>query len=845
MLRWTRQLLAVALAACLLTLASAQDNEPAPIDPEQVADAQELIRTLSGPEQALYNAIRYLLRPAFEEELFDGRRYRPAPLPAFESSSLEPFTRLEALRLWAVLDSGLPLTTAADGHLRRFLASSIPDSAQDLGPAAIEMLLCRAALLRDDARSRDALLDRAQRIQKATSESRATTDRDRQSGARWYANVLWRGAIQRAAHDIGEKADTALWEADLRALLRSWDRDDGFAAAVANSRAVGMDSNLLAMAALSLALTAPEGVLKRGTLAMIESDLGAMVAKLDEWQSQWDTAGYSGARVLLINSFADQFSPARNSGKVWRESITNRAVAFPDPRGVISGGGLLIDQLGLVDAGWMREQSHAAETALAVVGLSGGLLRPGKGPLARHSLGSIGRYLHAFSLTHAATERMDGGVLSQRVKVAIDDGCYFIERSQQQDGTFQGVYAAQPGNTAISVLALLHGGYARNTQAVASGIEAMLRQCAKSAKPNGVGTYNAGLVLMALQKFHEPALREAGMFAATTPRDFEKARAGVRKLLPADHAELVDRLVSELNRSMPGGENGGWGYYPLRGHGTERSDNSCSQFAVLGYQAASSLGAQISAELFKKEAARLISHYGELKNLPKLEFAYTSDGAKTAVAYKGEIHPGGWGYRTSARQRSGDSMQMTAAGISSLVVCTDELRARGALDPRLEFEIALRIHGAQSRLAALYYSGERLSENAGAIMLAGSDGSGVYYNLYSVERACEMSGTKRLDDKIDWYEIGAHALVESQHADGSWAGPKPGSNRQGQPHTINTAMAVLFLKRASPPVFTDPKRRAPEGETPDEPRRPVTGPPEKPPEKPQDKAKDRQEPEAG
>jgi hypothetical protein len=819
MARWLRKLPAVLLIGLLCTLAFA-DEEPAPPTEEQAA-AEKLRRSVSTPDQALFNGLRYLLRPQFEEQLFEGRRYRPAPLPSFETSTVEAFTSLEALRLWALLESGMPLSSAADGHLRRMLSLPVPDSALNLGPGAVRMLVCRAALARDDVRSRDALRDHAAAVYKATQGSSDATSpnsklaQGKRIEPQWFANHLWRGVIQRAAHDIGLETDAALWQSDLRALCRAWDRKSGFAARV-DSRGIEpmLDANLLGLSALSVALSAPDGMLSAVTRGAIEKQVKDIVKLIEEWGDQWQTATFSGCRLLLVQTLSDQFAPARISADVWRRDNLNRATVFLDPRGVISGRNSLVGDMGLVEPGWVREQSVAAETALALVGLTGGLLRPGKGPLAQHNLASVGRYLHAFAVLHASQARSGGG-FNQRVRYAIEDGCNLIERSQLESGRFSGTYELQPGNTAICVLALLHGGYPRDSHAVARGLEAMTRQCEDATKRRGVGTYNAGLVLMALQKFYEPQQRAAGLFAAAPGKEFEKARAEVRKLIAPEHMALVDEILSQLNKSMPATDNGGWGYYPVKGNGDENSDNSCSQFAILGYKAAGTLGGKAEASVYKREAERLLKQYGAVASASELEYEYTVEGGKTAVAYKGKIKPGGWAYRAYSGRAVGDSMQMTAAGISTLAICLDELRARDELEPRAEFEIALRIHGAQARLALTYYTGEALADKDGALLRTARDGSGAYYNLYSVERGCELAGIARLSDAIDWYTIGAEALLEHQNLDGSWSS---GSGEQAQRNLINTSMAILFLKRASLPVFTDPRRKQPE-----KPRDPVTG----------------------
>ena len=47
--------------------------------------------------------------------------------------------------------------------------------------------------------------------------------------------------------------------------------------------------------------------------------------------------------------------------------------------------------------------------------------------------------------------------------VAIEDGCNFLLNIQKEDGSFAGMYESYPATTAVSMLALLHGGTTRFT----------------------------------------------------------------------------------------------------------------------------------------------------------------------------------------------------------------------------------------------------------------------------------------------------------------------------------------------------------------------------------------------
>jgi hypothetical protein len=89
-----------------------------------------------------------------------------------------------------------------------------------------------------------------------------------------------------------------------------------------------------------------------------------------------------------------------------------------------------------------------------------------------------------------------------------------------------------------------------------------------------------------------------------------------------------------------------------------------------------------------------------------------------------------------------------------------------------------------------------------------------------------MAGYQRLHGDIDWYQIAARALVNAQAGNGSWG------------NVLDSAMAILVLRKASIPMVTqppapDPQPVAPPPET--RPKSPVTPGPvkkEPPPPKP-------------
>ena len=65
------------------------------------------------------------------------------------------------------------------------------------------------------------------------------------------------------------------------------------------------------------------------------------------------------------------------------------------------------------------------------------------------------------------------------------------------------------------------------------------------------------------------------------------------------------------------------------------------------------------------------------------------------------------------------------------------------------------------------------------------------YSLYGIERAGILGGRGLMAGK-PWYVPGAMRLVEEQDRDGHWRG--------GYIEVVQTAFAILFLKKATAPI---------------------------------------------
>lgn len=803
-----------------------QETRPArEFTASEVQEAESARKALGDEELVLLNALRHLVRPAYEAELFAGRRYRPCPLPSLEEKSGQPMTALDHLRLWAVLQSGMPAGQALENEIARLLGG-VPRAAgaASLSEIGLEMCVLRAVWLRQDRAHRAALVLRAgelyqaARAQLSVTGPKSTLVASGYIRPAWFAGHLWRGVVVRAAREMGLEVEAREWEDDLRTLLAVWNKEFGWTCRARPMALAGEDlhPNLMALCALRLAAGAPEKLLSKGVLADVQRRLDSSRDLLARLAKDYGTSGFDQSCLLLVESLGD-LAPAGSDRAAWRAQLRRQSIAMAEPGGAFPGGNGLQQDLGLFQQLSMRGQRAAAETALVVLALTGGLFASEPGPLADRSVAQVGRAMYALSVWQASSSRQQSGDFQGRVNAAIQEGCEYIAASQLPDGSFPGMYRSSIGNHGACILTLLHGGYERNHVV----IDRAWKHILDTRQPSS-GTYANAIVLMALQKYYEPEQHKHGLFEAQTPAAFEAARARVMASMSVSHRLLAEELLKELEGARA--SDGSYGYYGTGGRTSSvaagnRGDNSCTQYAMLGFKAASMLGLRVNSTVFSDEAARLLKLYAPAEVGKEIEFVLEpgEDEGKPGrtkarkTRRSGKIVPGGWSY--TAEYRAHSCLQMTAAGVSSLMVCQDELKARGKLSDDLGWRIALTIHGAQHHMASSYYKPADFSEGRSPLEPSG-DGHGGFYNLYSVERACLLANIRTLGADVDWYRIGADGLLDAQLEDGSWGttGVAWPGVRERPVAMVNTCMAILFLKQAAMPVITEHKKRERERE---------------------------------
>lgn len=220
-------------------------------------------------------------------------------------------------------------------------------------------------------------------------------------------------------------------------------------------------------------------------------------------------------------------------------------------------------------------------------------------------------------------------------------------------------------------------------------------------------TYDAGIVAMALETIG--GKKHAG-----------KVKEAARVLLAAQN------------------EQGGWGYSSAN----QKTDHSNGQYAILGLRHAVRAGVKVP------EAAWRSAH---------------------AAWMRTQNPDGGWTYVPTGPKDT-STCSMTAAGLSSLLICAENL----ALDDA----------SREATWAAI----DRGFVALGTLMKVGTDS---LYALYGVERAGVL-GRRALLGTVPWYAPGAKRILDDQARDGLWTGTYH--------RAVDSALALLFLKKATAPI---------------------------------------------
>lgn len=348
------------------------------------------------------------------------------------------------------------------------------------------------------------------------------------------------------------------------------------------------------------------------------------------------------------------------------------------------------------------------------------------GPLCRSGALLVPLAIGLVGRVEAAPPPPPGVVTTAEVEQSIKGGIAYLLKRQQGNGGWGG----DTGETALVTLALLTAGESPRSEPMARAL-ALLRNSPQINRAHEI--YSVALITMAL--------------AAADP---------------VKYRDEIARNAECLEQCQLG--NGAWTYNAGFGRGGG-GDNSNTQYALLGLQAASEAGFAVKAEVWR--GAR---RYWEL----------TQGGN------------GGWGYTPNGTPTG----SMTCAGISSLII-TGLKRVQGR-----EFLHNGRIErcGEDAISPSLQRGMDWMATNFDVRQNPGSGQWNLYY-LYGLERAGRLAG-RRFFGNHDWYRDGASVLVRGQNRlEGSWDGQ---SSKE-----VNTGFALLFLSKGRAPVLVNKLRHGP------------------------------------
>ncbi len=215
-----------------------------------------------------------------------------------------------------------------------------------------------------------------------------------------------------------------------------------------------------------------------------------------------------------------------------------------------------------------------------------------------------------------------------------------------------------------------------------------------------------------------------------------------------DRRDAVGRDAKRLLQNQT--RVGGFSYSSSK----SRWDLSNSQYAALGLRAAVSLGFKVKKKHWEHFAEAVITAQDD---------------------------EGGFGYSAVGAGGGQGKSSMTVAGIAVLQICGQRLDS----DTVADLELPRRIEHAWDWMA------EHKSD------IGRRDVRHSFYFHYGLERACILSDVKEIDGK-DWYRAGAEMFLRMQLRKGGWFSATDiggGASKGGMGNPVNTAFAVLFLRR--------------------------------------------------
>ena len=407
--------------------------------------------------------------------------------------------------------------------------------------------------------------------------------------------------------------------------------------------------------------------------------------------------------------------------------------------------------------------------------------------------------------------------LQEQINKAIKAGVKWLKKKQAPDGSYPPVTASRDYKTkkdigkryrdelapsAWAIYALAKCGVKKSDPVLKKGMQYIFdetqyvwdtsgkgkgqfgghsqRQQPSRANPRTLTTYEAAAIVMMIEAVFEQSAKltrkhKKRRLHTDNPRKLPSRSKIPKKIWRYMHDRCVYLTVGRRGRpgskgrtgspTIPGaqvkqgGNKGGWRYGPGKGGD---ADLSATQFVLLALRAASQAGYPFD------RVARNV--WIDAANYVR----------------KCQKSGGGFTYQITGGNVTGS---MTACGVGCLVICKEQLELALEYDPE-----APRVPSWMD--GAIRNGMQWLDQNFSP---ANNPGGGHhYYYLYGVERVGDLTGRSEFN-QLNWYVRGARFLLKHQDPDGKWLD----ATEAFPPRDVNsTSLALLFLKRATPPVVT-------------------------------------------
>ena len=401
------------------------------------------------------------------------------------------------------------------------------------------------------------------------------------------------------------------------------------------------------------------------------------------------------------------------------------------------------------------------------------------------------------SLPASAGPKGKPGVPDRKLQKAIDKaiktGAAFLRAQQEKNGRIGHVTHCKEdhytiGSTALAGLALLAAGDKKGDKELDLAM-AYCREQDALRKGSGRSTYDTGTLLMFVTEYYRVDGKKKKRKKNRTMTG-DEARNPCS--MPPEVLEWIKDMAMFLVNTQE--ESGGFGYPK------PREDLSNTQYALLGLRAARECGGKVPRRTFKRVMERML----ELQEKEGPKVLRTLGGEKKGEpVYKidGGDRARGWGYMQSAGDATGS---MTTAGIACLSICHDALMKLypwSEPKPWKQYDVKLRNRVKRSMQDGFAWldANFTVERNPGRTAPPWH-----YYYLYGLERAAVFAN-RDLIGEHDWYILGSRYLVSKQRKDGSWNTGALGGSEYKESAIIDTAWAILFLKKATRPLEPIPQ----------------------------------------